>query len=248
MITHPALAAAPHAFFTRQGGVSEGGYASLNCSVSGRDDPTKVQENRARAAHALGFSVSALTGAYQVHGPDVAVVEAPWPDDVRPQVDALVTRTPGVLLGIVTADCAPVLFLDATGRVAGAAHAGWRGAVLGVLEATAQAMRDLGATAISAVVGPCIGQPSYQVRADLRDEVLARDADDARFFAPDGDGFWRFDLPGYCVARLQADGVQAAATGHDTLTDAALFFSHRRRTLGNEGVIGHQLSAIGIAT
>ncbi|MCX7373969.1 MAG: peptidoglycan editing factor PgeF [Alphaproteobacteria bacterium] len=244
MITHPSLAAAPHAFFTREGGVSQGNYASLNCSISSADDPANVAENRARAARALGFAPAALVGAYQVHGADVAVLEAPPP--VRPRADALVTRTPGLLLGIVTADCAPVLFLDATARVAGAAHAGWRGAVLGVLEATADAMRGLGARDIHAVVGPCIGQASYQVRADLRDDVLARDAADARFFKADGAGFWRFDLPGYCVARLRAAGVRAATTGHDTLAGPALFFSHRRRTLAGEGPIGHQLSAIGV--
>jgi len=245
MITHPSLAAAPHAFFTRQGGVSQGNYASLNCSISSADDPAHVAENRARAARALGFAPTALGAAFQVHGPDVAVLDAPTAE--RPRADALVTATTGLLLGIVTADCAPVLFLDAAGRVAGAAHAGWRGAVLGVLEATAEAMRRLGARDITAVVGPCIGQASYQVRADLRDAVLARDAADACFFAEDGPGFWRFDLPGYCVARLRAAGVQASATGHDTLADPALFFSHRRRTLGGEGPIGHQLSAIGVA-
>ena len=244
MITHPSLAAAPHAFFTREGGVSQGNYASLNCSVSGADDPANVAENRARAARALGFAPAALAGAYQVHGADVAVLDAAPPE--RPRADALVTATPGLLLGIVTADCAPVLFLDATARVAGAAHAGWRGAVLGVLEATAEAMRALGARDIAAVVGPCIGQASYQVRADLRDEVLARNAADARFFAADGEGFWRFDLPGYCVARLRAAGVQATATGHDTLAEPTLFFSHHRRTLAGEGPIGHQLSAIGV--
>lgn len=244
MITHPSLAA-PHAFFTREGGVSQGAYASLNCSVSSADDPASVAENRARAARALGFAPTALAGAYQVHGADVAVLSAPPPE--RPRADALVTATPGLLLGVVTADCAPVLFLDATAGVAGAAHAGWRGAVLGVLEATAEAMRALGARDIAAVVGPCIGQRSYQVRADLRDAVLARDTADARFFLADGPGFWRFDLPAYCVARLRAAGLRAEASGHDTLADPALFFSHRRRTLADEGPIGHQLSAIGIA-
>lgn len=245
MITHPNLAAAPHGFFTREGGVSQGAYASLNCAVSSADDPVHVAENRARAARALGFAPAALAGAYQVHGADVAVLDAPPAE--RPRADALVTATPGLLLGVVTGDCAPVLFLDATARVAGAAHAGWRGAMLGVLEATAETMRALGARGITAVVGPCIGQTSYQVRADLRDAVLARDAADARFFADDGPGFWRFDLPGYCVARLRAVGVRAEASGHDTLADPALFFSHRRRTLAAEGPIGHQLSAIGIA-
>ncbi len=247
MITDALLAAAPHGFFTRQGGVSEGAYASLNCSVSSADDPARVAENRARAARSLAFSPERLAGAYQVHGAEVAVVDEPWPEAARPRADALVTRRPGVLLGVVTADCAPVLFLDAEARVAGAAHAGWRGAVAGVLEATAVAMRALGAARISAVVGPCIGAASYEVRHDLRDAVLAREPADARFFAEARPGQWRVDLAGYCVARLAAAGVQARATGLDTLAQEALFFSHRRRTLAGSGPIGHQLSAIGVA-
>ena len=243
MITHPALAGFRHGFFTRQGGVSEGGFASLNCSDRSADEAARVAENRALAAAGLGYGPAALIGVHQVHGVAVAVLDAPWVS--RPVADALVTARPGLLLGIVTADCAPVLF--AAEGVVGAAHAGWRGAVAGVLEATLDAMRGLGARDITAVVGPCIAQPSYEVGADLRDAVLARDADDARFFA-DGmrPAHWQFDLPGYCVARLVAAGARAQATGDDTLDGPDRFFSHRRRTLNQEGPIGHQLSAIGL--
>lgn len=249
LLTCPSLAA-PHGFFTRAGGVSAGAFASLNCSLSGQDDPAAVATNRARAAAALGVGPGRLVGLHQVHGIGVTQADAPWPDDARPVGDALVTRQPGLALGIVTADCAPVLFADAAAGVVGAAHAGWRGAVAGILEATIAAMERLGArrVAISAVIGPCIGQPSYEVAADLRDAVLARDTADARHFAagrqPDR---WQFDLPGYCLARLQAAGIaQARALAADTLADPERFFSHRRRTLSGGCPIGHQLSAIAL--
>ena len=242
MITHPALAGTRHGFFTRQGGVSEGGYASLNCSDRSADAPMRVAENRGLAAAMLGYPPQALIGVHQVHGVAVAVLEEPW--STRPVADALVTDRAGLLLGIVTADCAPVLFAGA--GVVGAAHAGWRGAVAGILEATLDAMRALGARDITAIVGPCIAQPSYEVAADLRDAVLARDMADARFFADARPGHWHFDLPGYCIARLTAAGAIAQATGEDTLADPSRFFSHRRRTLAGEGPIGHQLSAIGM--
>jgi YfiH family protein len=149
------------------------------------------------------------------------------------------------VLGIVTADCAPVLFADMKAGVIGGAHAGWRGAVAGVLEATIAAMRALGARDITAVVGPCIGQPSYEIAADLRDAILAHDPADARFFVDGRPDRWQFDLAGYCAARLRAAGLaQVAVTGHDTLGRDTLFFSHRRRTLGDGGPIGHQMSAI----
>ncbi len=236
-----------HGFFTRRGGVSAGPFAALNCSVSSKDDPDAVRENRRRAADALGVPGNALAGLTQVHGIDVAVLDAPWPETDRPVADALVTRRPGLALGVVTADCAPVLFADARSGVIGAAHAGWRGAVAGVLEATIEAMLALGARRdrIVAAVGPCIRQPSYEVAADLRGVVVARDAADARFFAdgarPDR---WQFDLAGYCAARLAAAGVGAEVTPHDTLAQEDAFFSHRRRTLAGGGPIGHQLSAI----
>ena len=250
-MTAPFLTAAlpaPHGFFTRAGGVSAGRFASLNCSLSGRDDPDAVRENRRRAADALNLPAGALVGLTQVHGIAVATVETPWPETARPEADAMVTNRPGVLLGIVTGDCAPVLFADAEAGVIGATHAGWRGAVAGVIEATLDAMEALGARRgrIAAAIGPCIGQASYEVGPDLRDAVLARSATDGRFFAggarPDR---WLFDLPGYCAARLAAAGVASHGwIGRDTLAEEACFFSYRRATLGGGGPIGHQLSAI----
>ncbi len=237
-----------HGFFTRRGGVSEGPFASLNCSLSGRDDRAAVMENRARVAAALGAGVPALVGLFQVHGTDAVAVETPWAPGAGPHADAMVTDRPGIVLGIITADCAPVLFADRAAGVIGAAHAGWRGAVGGILEATLAAMARLGAdpARVVAAVGPCIAQASYEVGADLHDAVLAHDPADARFFAAGArPGHWQFDLPGYCSARLLAAGVaQAAALGFDTLADPGRFFSHRRRTLAGGGPIGHQISAV----
>ncbi len=232
---------APHGFFTREGGVSTGPFASLNCSLSGADDPAAVAENRRRVAAAIG--VQTLVGCTQVHGAAVAVVDAPWPPGAGPRADAMVTRRPGLGLGIITADCAPVLF--AAPGVVGAAHAGWRGALAGVLEAVVAAM---GGQDVQAAVGPCIGPASYEVGADLRDAVLAREAADARFFAGGRPGHWLFDLPGYCAARLRAAGVSVTVLGHDTLPDEQRFFSHRRRTLAGGGPIGHQVAVIACPT
>ncbi|HEY1932569.1 MAG TPA: peptidoglycan editing factor PgeF [Acetobacteraceae bacterium] len=236
----------PHGFFTRRGGVSGGPYASLNCSLSSQDARDAVLENRARAARAIAAEPAALLGLMQVHGADVVRVTAAWHLGEGPRADAMVTDRPELALGIITADCVPVLFADADAGVVGAAHAGWRGAVAGVLEATLGAMAELGARNVTAAIGPCIHQQSYEVGADLRDEVLARNAADAAFFAPGKrEQRWQFDLPGYCAARLAAVGVAAIdAIGIDTLTDESRFFSHRRRTLRGGGPIGHQISAI----
>jgi hypothetical protein len=254
-LTTPALAAVAglrHGFFTRLGGVSEGPWAALNCSLSGQDDRERVRENRRRAADALGLPASALHGLTQVHGIAVAEVgEQGWREGEGPRADAVVTRRAGVLLGIVTADCAPVLFAEPEAGVIGAAHAGWRGAVDGVIEATIHAMEGLGASRarMLAAVGPCIGQASYEVGPDLREAVLARDPEDARHFAPGRrEERWQFDLAGYCAARLTSAGVAVVETaGTDTLSNEQRFFSHRRRTLAGGGPIGHQLSAISIA-
>nr|WP_294507818.1 peptidoglycan editing factor PgeF [uncultured Rhodopila sp.] len=239
---------APHGFFTRRGGVSAGPFASLNCSLSSADDPAAVLENRARAARSLGVDPAGLLGLTQVHGDRVVTVTQPWAPGQGGQADAMVTDRPGIALGIVTADCAPVLFADAGGAIVGAAHAGWRGAVLGVLDATVAAMTALGASPerITAAVGPCIAQASYEVGADLRDAVLARSAADRVFFVPgQRDDRWQFDLAGYCAARLRAAGVgYVIVTGVDTLADEDRFFSHRRRTLAKAGPIGHQISVI----
>lgn len=238
-----------HGFFTRRGGVSAGPFASLNCSLSGSDARESVLENRARAARALGADPAMLVGLTQVHGVDVVTVEEPWAQGAGPRADAAVTARPGIALGIVTADCAPVLFADAEAGVAGAAHAGWRGAVAGVLESTLAAMQRLGARPdrVAAAVGPCIRQASYEVGPDLRDAVLADDAAAERFFANGRPDRWQFDLAGYCAARLAAAGIgRVAVVDADTLPDEARFFSHRRRTLAGGGPIGHQLSAVAL--
>jgi YfiH family protein len=245
LLCSPALAA-PHGFFTRLGGVSAGPYASLNCSLSGQDSRDAVLENRARAALAIGAEPAALLGLTQVHGTEVVHATTAWTAGEGPRADAMVTDRPDIALGIITADCAPVLFCDPEAGVVGAAHAGWRGAVAGVLEATVAAMQALGARRVSAAIGPCIRQGSYEVGADLRDAVLARDPADMRFFAPGRrEAHWQFDLPGYCAARLTAAGVAVVASMEiDTVEDEARFFSHRRRTLGGGGPIGHQISAV----
>ena len=237
-----------HGFFTRRGGVSTGPYATLNCSLSGQDAREAVAENRARAARALGAAPEALVGLTQVHGIAVARVETPWPAGAGPAADAMVTDRPGVALGIITADCAPVLLADDEAGVIGAAHAGWRGAAAGVIEATVAAMEALGAARgrIAGAVGPCIGQASYEVGEDLRAAVLAAGADGARFLAPGRrEGRWQFDLSGYCAARLAAAGIgRIDVVAADTAADEARFFSHRRRILAGGGPIGHQISMI----
>jgi len=242
--------AMPHGFFTRAGGVSSGPFASLNCSLSGHDAREAVLENRARAARALGVQPENLVGLMQVHGADVVHVTEAWLPGAGPLADAMVTSRPDIALGIVTADCAPVLLADTTAGVVGAAHAGWRGAVAGVIEATIAAMLRLGAkpAAITAAVGPCIHQNSYEVAADLRDAVLLQDPSNERFFAAGRrDARWQFDLPGYCAARLAAAGIPTITVADaDTAADEARFFSHRRRTLGSGGPIGHQISIISL--
>ena len=241
----------PHGFFTRRGGVSTGPFASLNCSLSGQDQRANVLENRARAARAIGVDPTRLVGINQVHGTDVTHVTEPWTPGNGPRADAMVTDRRGIALGIVTGDCAPVLFADPGAGIVGAAHAGWRGAVAGVLEATLTAMQALGASPgrVAAAIGPCIAQASYEVGADLRDAVIGRDPMDSQFLAPGGRPLhWQFDLPGYCAARLAAAGVGAVeALAFDTMSDEARFFSHRRRTLAGGGLIGHQISVIALA-
>lgn len=241
-LASPAIAAR-HGFFTRRGGVSTGPFASLNCSLSSPDDPAHVAENRARVARALG--ATALLGCTQVHGAAVAAVTTPWEPGQGPRADALVTATPGLAIAVITADCTPVLLHDPAARVVGAVHAGWRGALAGVLEATVAAMLALGATPsrITAAIGPSIRQPSYEVGPDLRDAILARDPADARFFQEGRPGHWQFDLAAYCAHRL-AGLAHIDTLDADTLPDESRFYSHRRRTLAGGGPIGHQISAI----
>jgi YfiH family protein len=240
-----------HGFFGREGGVSSGVFASLNCSASSGDDPEKVAENRRRVAAKLGVGAERLTLCHQVHSADVVVVEKPWPTAERPKADALVTKAKGLALGILTADCAPVLFADAEAGIVAAAHAGWRGAVSGVLEATIATMRREGAALqrIKAAIGPCIGAASYEVGPEFPAPFLAQDPTYARFFRPAArEQHFLFDLGGYVRARLEGAGLIAIeATGGDTAADAARFFSWRRTCLEGERQFGHELSAICLA-
>nr|WP_321986833.1 peptidoglycan editing factor PgeF [uncultured Lichenicoccus sp.] len=252
-LASPLLDGVRHGFFTRAGGVSQGPYQSLNCSLNSGDDPAALAENRARVAAAMGVAPERLLGLTQVHGTECVVVgepggEQPWQPGAGPRADAMATRQPGLALGIITADCGPVLLADRAHGVVAAVHAGWRGAAAGVMEATVQAMLMLGAErqAILAAVGPCIAAASYEVGEDLRDAVMAVGFGAARFFSPGRrPHHLQFDLPGYCMARLLASGIAAAASiGCDTLPDTERFFSHRRRTLAGGGAIGHQISVI----
>ena len=241
--------AMPHGFFTRAGGVSTGPYASLNASTSGGDDPAAVATNRKRAARAIGRDPDGLLGLSQVHGSDVAIVTEPWRPGEGPRSDAMVTARRDVTLGIVTADCAPVLFADTGAGVIGAAHAGWRGAAAGVIEATIDAMLSLGAdrARITAAIGPCIQQASYEVGDDLRKAVLAEGDATARFLPGRAADRWWFDLSGYCADRLASAGIaDVQVVPADTFAEPDRFFSHRRRTLAGDGPIGHQLSLIGV--
>lgn len=240
--------AVPHGFFTRLGGVSPAPFDSLNCSLSSLDDLEHVRENRARVAREIGILPENLMGLKQTHSDTTVPVIADmplWPMGKGQDGDALVTDRPDVGIGVITADCGPILLSGNDGRIVGAAHAGWRGAAGGILESVVSRMRALGALNIVAAVGPCIGPESYEVGPDMRDAVMAQDSGAGAFFRPaDRSGHFYFDLPGYCAARLRRAGVdQVDVIGVDTLTDQR-FFSHRRRTLAGGGHIGHQISAI----
>ncbi len=240
-----------HGFFTREGGVSEGLYASLNCGLGSGDDPERVRENRRRAMWRLGLAAEALVTAHQAHTARVAVVEAAWPAAARPRVDGMVTRMRGVALGILTADCAPVLLADPHAGVIGAAHSGWRGAKSGVVEETVAAMVRLGARlgSIGAAVGPCIRRDSYEVGPEFRAAFVADEPASAELFGPSHrESHFRFDLAGYVAAKLGAAGVEALAVlPHDTFADPDRFFSYRRVTLAGGRDYGRLLSAIALA-
>lgn len=239
-----------HGFMTRHGGVSEGIYTSLNCGIGSNDDPERVRENRARALDMAGLPAGSLLTAYQIHSADVQVVERGWPAGERPRVDAMVTKEIGLTLGILSADCVPVLFADPEARIIGAAHAGWRGALTGVLQATVQAMCDLGAKAshIRAAVGPCIGAASYEIGPEFPDPFLAQDPGNARFFRPAArDGHRMFDIEGYVVARLKSlDLADVEAAHRDTCAEREAFFSYRRSVLRKEPDYGRHVSVIGL--
>jgi YfiH family protein len=249
LITAELLAGLPHGFFGRQGGVSSGPWASLNCGLRSGDDPAAVRANRGRAAAALGFAPQALRTARQVHGTACVAVTEAWDHDAAPDADALVTDRPGVLLGVLTADCAPVLLADPLAGVVGACHAGWRGALDGVLGTVVDGMVALGAAPgrIRAAIGPCIAQRSYEVGPDYRAQFLAADPENDRFFAPGPRGRPHFDLAGYVAARLALAGVREVAIGGaDTAAEPTRFFSHRRARLAGEDRFGLQLAAIGV--
>ncbi len=239
------LGGIPHGFMTRRGGVSTGAVASLNCGFGADDDREAVAENRRRAAEAV-LPGAALVGVFQIHSPDVVTVREPWSDADRPRADALVTDRPGILLAILTADCAPVLFTDREAGVIGAAHAGWRGAHGGVIANTVAAMEALGAKAerIAAAVGPCIAQGSYEVTDDFQQQFAE---DEGCFFAPGRAGHRQFDLPGYVAQRLSESGVGVIEVlNRDTYEEEAAFFSFRRATHRSEPTYGRQISLIGL--
>ncbi len=238
-----------HGFFTRQGGVSGSIYASLNVGFGSDDVAEDVAENRRRALTALD-GATALNTVYQVHGKDVERVTGSWEPKDSPQADAMVTATPGIAIGVLSADCTPVLFAADDGSVVGAAHAGWRGAVGGVLAATVEAMEEMGVDRkrIHAAVGPTIAQTSYEVGPEFPAPFLAEDPSNARFFRPSArDGHHMFDLPGYVDAQLQSLGLSAIdRLAHDTCAEEDLFFSYRRATHRGETDYGRGLSAIAV--
>ena len=245
IITDPALAGTPHGFFTRMGGASSGVFSGLNCGFGSSDQHDIVSINRARVAKALDVAPDNLIGVHQVHSADVITVAEPLDPPMRG--DALVTATPGLALSILTADCQPVLFADKQAGVIGAAHAGWKGALDGVLEATVAGMETLGATRanIAAVIGPSISQRNYEVGPEFLDRFLEIDDSYGRFFAQGHDDRLHFDLPGFGLHRLRNCGVgQASWTRHCTYADPARFFSYRRSVHHKEADYGRLIAAI----
>ena len=239
-----------HAFFTRQGGVSSGPFASLNCGFGSGDDLGDVARNRAIAAAQLGLAPERLVTCHQVHGTGVVTVERPWRREDNPRADGTVTKVPGIALGVLAADCAPVLFADSEAGVIGAAHGGWRGTLAGVMEATVMAMTAIGARSerIRAGIGPCIGQSSYEVGPEFSANFAAVDLASTDFFKPaPRSGHFLFDLPGYIVLRLRRLGLAAVEwASHDTAAEEDLFFSYRRACLRGESDYGRGLAAIAL--
>lgn len=245
IITSNSLAPFRHGFFTRKGGASSGIFAGLNCGTGSTDQSEIVAINRARVADAIQVTPEHLASVHQVHSADAITVDGPLPDP-RPKADALVSATPGVALAVLTADCQPVLFADPDAGVVGAAHAGWRGARDGVLEATVDAMVALGATrdGIRAVIGPTISQRAYEVGPEFFEDFVAEDPGNTRFFAGGTDDRMMFDLPAYGLHRLRDAGVEAEWTRHCTYSDPELFYSYRRATHAREADYGRLISVI----
>ena len=245
-----ALPGIRHGFFTRKGGVSEGIYASLNGGIGSNDAPDRVRENRARMAAMLGVAPDRFVTCYQIHSPDVIVAETPWTRENAPRADAIVTRVPGLGIGVTTADCGPILFADPVARVIGAAHAGWKGALTGVLESTLDAMEKLGASrdSIRVALGPMIRQPNYEVGAEFIERFKAADAANDRFFAPAArPDHAMFDLSGYIRSRLERAEIQSIEDlGFCTYADPARFFSYRRTTHRAEPDYGRHVNAIAL--
>ncbi|EEB83576.1 peptidoglycan editing factor PgeF [Roseobacter sp. GAI101] len=245
ILTSDSLGTVRHGFFTRRGGASSGVFQGLNCGSGSSDQREIVEINRARVAAAMNVPPSHLVGVHQIHSATVVTVDAPLSE--KPRADALVTATPGLALSVLTADCQPVLFADADAGVIGAAHAGWRGALDGVLAATVDAMEALGAKRdnITAVIGPCISQRAYEVGPDFIDSFLAEDPYFARYFANGMDDRMQFDLPGFGLNRLRAAGVgHAEWTRHCTYSDPDRFYSYRRTTHAKEADYGRLIATI----
>lgn len=253
MIQAPSLASPNirHAFFTREGGVSDGIYESLNGGIGSNDAVENVRENRARMATALGVAPTHFVTCYQIHSPDVIVAETPWTRENSPRADAIVTRVPSLAVGVGTADCGPVLFADGEAGVVGAAHAGWKGALTGVLEATVAAMEKLGATRarIRAAIGPLIRQPNYEVGPEFFQRFVTEDESNARFFVNAARiGHAMFDLPGFIKSRLEgAEIASVEDLALCTYADPARFFSYRRATHQAEPDYGRHVNAIALA-
>jgi polyphenol oxidase len=252
MIFSPLLSAIPgirHAFFTRDGGVSDGIYAGLNGGIGSNDDADRVTENRRRMAEQVGVTPDRLLTLYQVHSPDVVVATAPWENGSRPRADAIVTRTEGIALGVTAADCGPILLVDPKARVIGAAHAGWKGALTGILESTIGAMEKLGAKrgGMVAAIGPMIRQPSYEVGSEFVERFIDTEAENATFFIPSTrDGHSMFDLAGFIRMRLENAGVlMIDDLGVDTYSDER-FYSYRRSVHRKEPDYGRHVHAIAL--
>lgn len=246
ILTSDAFANLRHGFFTRRGGASSGVFEGLNCGFGSSDQADSVAVNRARVAQAMGTASDQLVTVQQVHSSDVVTVTAPHRSPL-PKADAMVTSTPGLVLSVLTADCQPVLFADEGTGVVGAAHAGWKGTLNGVLEATVEAMEQLGALKgdIRAVIGPSISQAAYEVGPEFFDQFMSVDGESSRFFAQGKDEHLQFDLPGYGLHRLRSTGVgEAEWIRHCTYSDPARFYSYRRATHEGEADYGRLIACI----